>query len=198
MGTVDAGQILLLVRVSKKPAVPHVGYHKCVWHDSLVLWHDSFACVIWIIHTCAMAQLHVWHDPLLCAQWLILMCDMMHSLLLHGSFICAPWSIPCMGVHSYKIHSVHVCKERVPNRAHQEAHMRAERDAHGQALNKIQVNLLDDYTLLTSDRCVVHSQKCHKENATTYGLQNWQRSRGFLFKQNRGVSGRCVCVCVCK
>ena len=46
-----------------------------------------FACVTWLIKTCALTHLYVWHDSFICAAWLIHTCDMtlLYSLVL-GSY----------------------------------------------------------------------------------------------------------------
>jgi len=48
------------------------------------VWHDSLICVTWLIH---MTLWHVWHDPLICVTWLIHICDMTHSHTRHDSFM---------------------------------------------------------------------------------------------------------------
>jgi len=38
----------------------------------LYLWHDSFVCVMWLIHVYDMTRMCVWHDSLLCVTWLVM------------------------------------------------------------------------------------------------------------------------------
>jgi len=40
------------------------------------VWYDVFACVPWLIHTCAMTHSHVCHDSFTRVPWLIHMCAM--------------------------------------------------------------------------------------------------------------------------
>ena len=53
-----------------------------VWHDLRVtwpidfltysfVWHDSFICVIWLIHMCDMTHSYAWHDSFVRVTWLI-------------------------------------------------------------------------------------------------------------------------------
>jgi len=79
--------------------------HSYVWHDSFicVAWRihtlrGSFTCVTWLIHMCAMTHAHVWHDSFTCVTWLIHMCDMTHSYMWHDSFICVTWLIHMSGL----------------------------------------------------------------------------------------------------
>jgi len=41
--------------------------------------HDSFTCVPWLLHMCAMTSPHVWQDPSACAPWLRCICVMTHA-----------------------------------------------------------------------------------------------------------------------
>jgi len=46
------------------------------------VWHDSYACVIWLLRMCGMTHTYVWHDAhdrFMCVPWRICMCDMTHS-----------------------------------------------------------------------------------------------------------------------
>jgi len=56
----------------------HVSTHD--WHQSAQIpsftSHDSFICVPWLIHMCAMTHSYVCQDPFICAPWLIHMCAM--------------------------------------------------------------------------------------------------------------------------
>jgi len=54
-----------------------------VWHDSCI-WHGSFLCVTWIIHTCDMTYSYMRHDSCIYVTWRIHMCDMIHSYISHG------------------------------------------------------------------------------------------------------------------
>jgi len=63
------------------------------WIHSFV-WRDSFICVPWLVHMCAMMNSYVWHDSFICEVWLIHMFDMTHS--------CVTWLIHiCDVTHSY-------------------------------------------------------------------------------------------------
>ena len=84
--------------------------------------HDSFICVTWLIHMCAvthtcdtththnqaslmfssvtwlihtrdMTHSYEWHDSFIWVTWLIHMCDMTHSCEWHDSFIRVTWLI---------------------------------------------------------------------------------------------------------
>jgi len=55
------------------------------------VWHDSFICVTWLIHTCDMTHSYVWHDSSICVTWLIHMCDVTPSQVWHDSFVCVAW-----------------------------------------------------------------------------------------------------------
>jgi len=71
---------------------------------------ESFLCVLWSIHTCAM---HMWHADesgvatlrhatLKCVTWLTHMCAMTHSYAYHDSFLCVPWlTRTCAMTHAY-------------------------------------------------------------------------------------------------
>jgi len=91
--------------------------------------HDSFICVIWLIHKCDMAHSYVRHGSFVCVTQLIHMCDMAHpyvcrescislkdrhsnttsagvdkahSYVRHDSFICVAWPIHKWDMaHSY-------------------------------------------------------------------------------------------------
>ena len=56
--------------------------HSYVYHDSVIVWNDSF-----------ILQHHVWHDSFTCVTWLIHMCDMTHPYVWHDSFIRLIWLI---------------------------------------------------------------------------------------------------------
>ena len=47
------------------------------------VWHDSFICVTWLMHTCDMTHSYVWHDSFICVTWLMHTCDMTHSYVWH-------------------------------------------------------------------------------------------------------------------
>jgi len=78
------------------------------------VWHDSFICVTWLIHTCDMTRSYVWHDSFIYVTWLIHMCDMTHSYVWHDSFICVTWLIHmCNMTHSYVLHDSFICVPRL-------------------------------------------------------------------------------------
>ena len=84
------------------------------------VWHDSFICVIWLIHTCDMTHLYVFAASPCCLlnqrctkNFKKLWCVMSrthththtHSCVWHDSFICVTWLIPmCDMTHSYVWH----------------------------------------------------------------------------------------------
>jgi len=99
----------------------------------------------------------------------------------------------------YVINSVHVTKERSPNEAYRTAMVRKQQFAQemterereraregGRQLKEELLVHLDDHALLVMGSCAVHSKQCKKEQALKYGLQHWLRTRGFLWKLNRG------------
>jgi len=57
-----------------------------VWHDSYVR-HDTFICVMWLMHMCDMTHSYMGHDSFICMTWLSHMCNMTHSCVWHDSFI---------------------------------------------------------------------------------------------------------------
>jgi len=77
----------------------------CVPCRPLTCDHDSFTCVLWLIHTCAvthsqgrdaehsggMTHSYVCHDSFTCVPWLIRMCARTHSHVC--SFTCVSWLI---------------------------------------------------------------------------------------------------------
>ena len=42
-------------------------------------YHDSFLCVPWLGHMCAMTSTYVCHDSVICVPWLLPMSGMTHS-----------------------------------------------------------------------------------------------------------------------
>jgi len=64
--------------------------------------HDSFICVPWLIHMCAMTRSNVCHDSFICVPWHIHMCAMTHSNVFHGSLLRVSGPIHmCAMNHSY-------------------------------------------------------------------------------------------------
>jgi len=51
------------------------------------VWHDSFICVTWLIHTCDMTHSYVWYNSFIFVTWHIHISDMTHSCAWHDSFI---------------------------------------------------------------------------------------------------------------
>jgi len=49
------------------------------------VWHDTFICVTWFIHTCDMTHSYMWHDSFTCVKWLIYMSST-RSDVLHDAF----------------------------------------------------------------------------------------------------------------
>ena len=89
-------------------------------HDSFIcviwlihVWHYSIICVTWLIHMWYMTHSYVLHDSFICVTWLIHMCDMTHSYVIHDSFICVTWLIHmCDMTHSYMWHDSFICVTR--------------------------------------------------------------------------------------
>jgi len=92
------------------------------------VWHDSFICVTWLIHTCDMTHSCVWHDSFICVTRLSHICDMTHLRECHGTFV----SMKCVGFgvcglkcrieglrfrnsfsHLHECHDKFVCMKRV-------------------------------------------------------------------------------------
>jgi len=72
--------------------------------------HDSFTCVPWLSHMCAMTHSHVYHDSVTCVPWLSHMCAMTQSHVCHDSFTCVPWLIDtCTMTHSHVPWLIHTC-----------------------------------------------------------------------------------------
>jgi len=77
---------------------------------SLYVWHDSFICVTWLVHTrdmtrpymshtCDMTRSYMWHASCMCVTWLVHMCD-----------ICMPWLLHmCAMTPSCVRHGVFTC-----------------------------------------------------------------------------------------
>jgi len=88
---------------------------------------DSFVCVPWRIHMCAMTQSHVYYDPVICVPWLSWMCAMTHSLELDHRHIAKRWRCKatyciiyvlwlirmCAVTHSYVCHDRGICVPRL-------------------------------------------------------------------------------------
>jgi len=61
--------------------------------------HDSFTCAPWLIHICAMTQLHTYSCTYTMWAWhsrqarLICMCAMTHLHVCHDSYTGAPWPV---------------------------------------------------------------------------------------------------------
>jgi len=84
-----------------------------VWHYSFIcvtwlihsdmtysyVWHDSFTRVTQLIAMCAM---HVWHDAFIRVTWLIHTCNTTHSHVWHNTLPCAPCM--CDMTHLYVWH----------------------------------------------------------------------------------------------
>jgi len=85
------------------------------------MWHGSFICVAWPIHSWDMIHSYVSHYTIICVQmpiilqmnvliWRIHTCDMTHSCAWHDSFICVTWLIhTCDMTHSYAWHDSFIC-----------------------------------------------------------------------------------------
>ena len=91
-------QWLIQVRVW---LVCDMAIHSCVCHD-------SFMCVSWLNHVCAMTNhdVHVCHDAFICAPWLLHTCTMTQWYLFHDSCICAmthSHTVICVTTHTYTL-----------------------------------------------------------------------------------------------
>jgi len=77
----------------------------CVPCRPLTCDHDSFTCVLWLIHTCAVTHSQgrdrtQWrYDSFLCVPWLLHMCSMTHSHVCQDSFTCVLVHM-CVVTHS--------------------------------------------------------------------------------------------------
>jgi len=101
----------------------YVCVHVCVCVTPLFyMWHDSFACVTWLVHMCDMTwdmtHSHVWHGSFTCVAWLIHMCDIPHSYERHDLLMCVAWLVHmCDMTYSYVWHDsfigvtwlIHMC-----------------------------------------------------------------------------------------
>jgi len=68
--------------------------------------HDSFICVPWLIHMCAMTHSYVWHDSFIFMTWLIHVC--------HDSFICVTWRILMYAMTNFNVwHDAFRCVTRL-------------------------------------------------------------------------------------
>ena len=76
--------------------------------------HDSFTCVPWLIHMCAMTHLYVCHDSFMCVQCVThrrnstcIRSTTTHiaSYMWHDPYVCVPWLVHmCDMTHSYVCH----------------------------------------------------------------------------------------------
>ena len=46
-------------------------FHMCVSYIYSYMCHESFICMTWLVHVCAMTHSHVCNDSFICAIWLI-------------------------------------------------------------------------------------------------------------------------------
>jgi len=88
--------------------------HTSVWHPTLChlmqatctyVWHVSFMCVTWLIHTCGMTHLFARHVACICATWLIYIYDTTHLYVWQvsgGGFLT---HVPC---HSRTTHVIYI------------------------------------------------------------------------------------------
>jgi len=99
------------------------------WHDSFIydlmtysyVWHDSFICVAWLIHTRDMTYSHVkwptlvWHGSSR-VTWLIRICGMTRLYAWHDVFTCemthssVKWIITCDMTHSNVWQNLFTCE----------------------------------------------------------------------------------------
>jgi len=110
-------------------ATSHILQHSSWFmHMCDVCRHDSFACVIWFIHTqqqvptrysygnsnplsLFVIQLYVRHASSIFATWLIQICDMNHSNAWHDSFTCEKW-LTCTSataIAPITVHDTYIC-----------------------------------------------------------------------------------------
>jgi len=59
---------------------PYVNIQRCDMTHSYV-WHDSFICMIWLIHMCDTTHSYAWHDSFICVTWPIHTCEMTQSYI---------------------------------------------------------------------------------------------------------------------
>jgi len=83
----------------------HPSIHVLFWQVSVVLtrvidnlirsymYHDSFICVPWLIHMCAMTHSYVCHDSFICVPWFIHVCAMTQSFVLTRVINNSPWQV---------------------------------------------------------------------------------------------------------
>jgi len=84
--------------------------------DCQNVWHDSFVCVTWLVHTCHKTYLHVSHDSFIHATWLIAKKNhTAHSYIshctvcLHDSFIYVTVYTQESQLLIYVTWRIHVC-----------------------------------------------------------------------------------------
>jgi len=59
----------------------------------ILMWHDTFVCVTWLIHMCDMTHSYGWRGSFICVPWRIHTRDMTHSYVCHDAFIRVTWLI---------------------------------------------------------------------------------------------------------
>jgi len=89
---------------------------------SIHVWHDSFICATWIVHTCVAWFIHmcdmnhsyVWHELFICVPWLIHTWDVTRTYALHDPFTRVTWLIHmCAMTHSYVWRDLFICVTRL-------------------------------------------------------------------------------------
>jgi len=53
----------------------HIYHMNEAWHSLSYVRHDSFICVIWLMHTCDMPHSHARHASFIRVPWLFHICD---------------------------------------------------------------------------------------------------------------------------
>ena len=61
------------------------------------VWHDTFLCVTWLIHMCAMTCAYVWHDACICLTWHIYTCGVTSWYVWHAVCYILPYN--CITLH---------------------------------------------------------------------------------------------------
>jgi len=95
-------------------------------HDALCVCHDSFTCLPWLIHMCAMTHLYVRHDSVMCVPWRIhrqksycVHSTRIHiaSYMWHDPYVCVTWlGHVCDMTHSYVWREPLICVPRLIHR----------------------------------------------------------------------------------
>jgi len=81
----------------------------CMIRRVTAVSQDTFICVPWQIHVCAMTHAYVWHHASICVAWLMHVCGMNHSYVWYHSCICAyVWYHSCISCCITRVY-LHMC-----------------------------------------------------------------------------------------